>query len=350
MISKTAVITGITGQDGFYLAHYLLDLGYRVVGIDRRTSLPTDYRLRTLRGSPNLLVITGDVTDLSSLEHVVSTYQPDEFYHLAAQSHVGESWKAPIATVDITGIGTLNCLEAIRKQKPDCKFYFAGSSEQFGNTIQIPELGTRFPRRFPNAVLNENSPMHPESPYAAAKVFGYNITHVYRRSYDMFASCGILFNHESPVRGDQFVTRKITLGLANILAGHQEELCLGNLSACRDWGFAGDYVKAMHGMLQLDHPDDFVVATGETHSVQEFVDIACDYLNANKGTIKVDPDLLRPKDVDVLIGDSTKAKNILNWEATTSFEELVHMMCDHDKAFVEGRLDIADTFLGVKNG
>jgi GDPmannose 4,6-dehydratase len=319
--------------------------------------MPTDQRLRTLRGSPNFVVVSGDVTDISSIQSVIEKFSPDELYHLAAQSHVGESWNSPISTSDITGIGTLNCLEAIRKAKPECRFYFAGSSEQFGNSIRkdyVSEYeGCRsiVPMKtmadLEDRMLNERSPMHPESPYAAAKVFGYNMTHVYRRSYDMFASCGILFNHESPMRGDQFVTRKITLGLANVLAGNQDCVNLGNLSACRDWGFAGDYVKAMHAMLQLDHPDDFVIATGETHSVQEFVDIASDYMGLNKGTINVDPNLFRPKDVDVLIGDASKAKNILGWEATTSFESLVHMMCDHDKAFVKGRLDIADTFLGV---
>jgi GDPmannose 4,6-dehydratase len=262
---KTAVVTGVTGQDGYYLAEYLLSLGYKVVGIDRRTSLPTTDRLTRFMGTPNFTLVRGDVTDLSSIQDTVSTFKPDEFYHLAAQSHVGVSWKTPVATCDITGMGTLNCLEAIRKFKPDCRFYFAGSSEQFGNSYSK------------SSILNESSSMSPESPYAAAKVFGYNICQVYRRSYDMFTACGILFNHESSVRGRDFVTRKITSQLANIAAGNQEFIELGNMDSFRDWGFAGDYVRAMHAMLQLDEPDDFVIATGETHSVQEFFELTCKY-------------------------------------------------------------------------
>ena len=348
--SPTAIVTGVTGQDGFYLAHYLLSLGYRVVGIDRRTSLPTDQRLRTLRGSPNFFMLNGDVTDISSIEHVMNTFNPDEFYHLAAQSHVGLSWQSPISTVDITGVGTLNCLEAIRKSAPKCKFYFAGSSEQFGNSICERTYAEVDPRNR-HVPLNEKSTMDPESPYAAAKVFGYNITHVYQRSYNMFASCGILFNHESPMRGEQFVTRKITLGLANIAAGNQKQLKLGNLDACRDWGFAGDYVKAMHAMLQIDNPDDFVIATGETHSVREFLEIACDYFGIpgpnESDQVISDPNLFRPKDVNVLLGDASKAKKLLDWEPEVSFEKLVQMMCEHDKHYVSGRMDLADTHLGV---
>ena len=339
-MSKTAIITGITGQDGFYLAHYLLSLGYRVVGLDRRTSLPTDERLRTLRGSPNFFILNGDVTDLSSIENVVNKFHPDEFYHLAAQSHVGLSWETPISTVDITGVGVLNCLEALRKNRPECRFYFAGSSEQFGNSHS---------NMAESAMLDETSPMHPESPYAAAKVFGYNISQVYRRSYDMFTSCGILFNHESPMRGEQFVTRKITLALARIHAGQQDILELGNLSACRDWGFAGDYVRAMHSMLQHNEPDDFVIATGKTYSVQQFLDQALAYFGIDADRVRVNSELYRPKDVDVLIGDAAKARELLGWEPEMNFHELVNIMCEHDLHYVKGRMDQADTCLGVTN-
>lgn len=318
-LMKTAVIDGITGQDGYYLAHYLLGLNYRVIGIDRRTSLPTDERLRSLRGNPNLVIVHGDVTDLASIQEVARMFTPDEWYHLAAQSHVGHSWETPVSTCEITGIGTLNCLEAIRRFRPECRFYFAGSSEQFGNSIEQ------------DGFLTEGSPMNPESPYAAAKVFGYNITQVYRRSYDLFASCGVLFNHESPIRGDQFVTRKITSTLARIKWGVEDRIQLGNMTACRDWGFAGDYVKAMHAILQHNEPDDFVVATGETHSVREFFDIACKHFELEpEKVLEINEKYMRPKDVQVLLGDSSKAARVLNWRPTTSFERLVQMMCDYD--------------------
>jgi len=315
-MSKTSIITGVTGQDGFYLAHYLLQLGHYVIGIRRRTSMPTDGRLRTLRGSPNFVLVDGDVTDISSIQNAIRKFQPDEFYHLAAQSHVAMSWKYPIATCDITGLSVLNCLEAIRQDKSDCRFYFAGSSEQFGNS---------------GGHLNERSPMNPESPYAAAKVFGFNISQVYRRSYDMFTTCGILFNHESPLRGEEFVTRKITMGLARIKWGQQEFIELGNMDACRDWGFAGDYVRAMHAMLQLDKPNDFVIATGETHSVQKFFDACCEWFELDPEKVyRFNSQFKRPKDVDVLLGDSSKAKAALNWYPQCSFNELVDKMCRYD--------------------
>jgi len=324
-MSKTAVITGITGQDGFYLAHYLLEQGYRVVGLVRRTSLPTQTRLRTLRGSPNLHLVNGDVTDSSCVQRIVKEFRPDEFYHLAAQSHVGMSWEYAGLTSQVTGIGVLNCLEAVRSEKPDCRFYFAGSSEQFGNSIGKPVEGEI--QRY----LNEDSRMEPESPYAAAKVFGYNITRVYRRSFDMFAACGILFNHESPVRGEEFVTRKITSNLARVKWGLQEYVELGNMDACRDWGFAGDYVRAMHAMLQQDEPDDFVIATGETNSVKSFFNACCEWFNLNpEGVYRVNPKYMRPKDVEVLLGDSSKAQNALGWEPKCHFEELVEKMCQYD--------------------
>ena len=320
-MSKTAIITGITGQDGFYLASYLLEQGYRVVGIVRRTSLPTNGRLRTLLGSPNLHLVHGDVTDLSSIQKAIREFQPHEFYHLAAQSHVGMSWEYAEQTTQATGVGVLNCLDALRSEKPECRFYFAGSSEQFGNPIQEGRV----------AILNEESPMEPESPYAAAKVFGYNITRVYRRSFDMFATCGILFNHESPVRGEEFVTRKITSNLARVKWGLQDYVELGNMAACRDWGFAGDYVRVMHAMLQHDVPDDFVVATGETNSVQHFFNECCKWFDLDPVAVyKANPKYMRPKDIDVLLGDSSKAQERLGWKPECDFGQLVEKMCQYD--------------------
>lgn len=319
---KTAIITGITGQDGFYLAHHLLGLGYYVVGIRRRTSMPTDGRLRTLRGSPNFVLVDGDISDLSSLQDAVRKFKPDEFYHLAAQSHVAMSWKYPITTCELTGMGVLNCLEALRQVKPDTRFYFAGSSEQFGNPINNGKT----------LILNEDTRMEPESPYAAAKAFGFNITQVYRRSYGMFATCGILFNHESPLRGEEFVTRKITSNLARVAWGLQEYVELGNMDAKRDWGFAGDYVRAMHAMLQLDEPSDFVIATGETHSVKEFFDTCCEQFGLDPDKVyKINPEFKRPKDVEVLLGDSSKARKMLNWYPQCSFKQLVEKMVTYDR-------------------
>jgi GDPmannose 4,6-dehydratase len=314
-----AVITGVTGQDGYYLTRLLLNKGYRVIGVRRRTSLPTDRRLAAFRGTPNFVLVDGDVTDQGSIEQIVGDFRPDEFYHLAEQSHVQRSWDYPTMTAQVTGLGTLNCLEAIRRVYPQCRFYFAGSSEQFGNASEG------------GAQLDESSPMMPESPYAAAKVFGYNISQVYRRSFSMFVACGILFNHESPMRGEEFVTRRITMGLARIKHGLQTHLTLGNTQAKRDWGFAGDYVEAMWKMLQIDHPMDFVIATGETHSVQEFVDASCEFYGLDAAqVIKSDPKLFRPKDVNVLIGNARLAKKHLQWEAKTHFNSLVTGMCAYD--------------------
>jgi GDPmannose 4,6-dehydratase len=320
-MNKTAVITGVTGQDGFYLARYLLQLGYYVVGVKRRTSTPSDIRLRTLKGSPNFVLVDGDISDISSIQDIVRKFKPDELYHLAAQSHVAMSWKYPVTTCELTGLGVLNCLEALRQECPKCRFYFAGSSEQFGNPIHNGKVLT----------LNEETPMEPESPYAAAKVFGFNITQVYRRSYGMFASCGILFNHESPLRGEEFVTRKITSNLARVKWGLQEFVELGNMDARRDWGFAGDYVVAMHSMLQIDRPDDFVIATGNTNSVRKFFDACCNWFELDASKVyKINTAFMRPKDVEVLLGDSTKARKALHWEPTCNFDQLVNKMCSYD--------------------
>lgn len=319
--NKTAVISGVGGQDGFYLTHYLLGLGYRVIGVLRRTSTPNDLRLRFLKGSPNFHLVHGDVTDLSSMQRIVRDFQPHEFYNLAAQSHVALSWEYPITTAEITGLGVLNCLEAIRKEKSDCRFYQAGSSEQFGNSVA----------KMANGVLNEDSPMEPESPYAVAKTFAHDMTVCYRRSFDMFATCGILFNHESPMRGEEFVTRKITIGLARVHWGLQEHVELGNMDACRDWGFAKDYVQAMHAILQQDKPDDFVIATGKTHSVREFFNACCEYFTLDPQEVyKVNPKFMRPKDIDVLIGDASKARSTLDWKPECDFRTLVTKMCQYD--------------------
>ncbi len=322
-MAKKAIITGVTGQDGYYLARHLLKEGYQVTGIRRRRANPTtaDRRVEMLRADPSFVLVDGDITDLSSILSVVAAFKPDEFYHLAAQSHVGKSWSMAGLTLETTGMGTFNCLEAVRLAHKECRFYFAGSSEQFGNA---PGAGT-------SMVIDEETPMHPESPYAAAKVLGYNMSHVYRRSYDMFVSCGILFNHESPLRGREFVTRKITSHLAEIKHGQRNRVKLGNMEAKRDWGYAGDYVKAMHLMLQTDEPDDFVIATGETFSVREFFESACGRFQLDpEEVLEIDPSLLRPKDVGVLIGNADKARSVLGWEPKVDFRRLTKMMCRHD--------------------
>lgn len=325
--NRSAIITGVSGQDGYYLSKYLLDLGYRVIGVMRRTSTPSDIRLRTLKGTPNFVLVDGDVTDISSIQRLIKLFKPDELYHLAAQSHVALSWEYPLQTAETTGLGVLNCLEALRQEKPDCRFYFAGSSEQFGNSIGNPIY-----KQIYGDSLSEDSPMEPESPYAAAKVFGYNITQVYRRSFNMFASCGILFNHESPLRGENFVTRKITSQLARVKWGLQEYVELGNLNSCRDWGFAGDYVRAMHAILQHDEPDDFVIGTGRSYSCRRFFELAADYAGVSnwESRIEIDPNLFRPTEVHVLVADPLKAEDKLGWRPDWSFDDLVRNMMLHD--------------------
>ncbi len=341
---KTAIITGITGQDGSYLAELLLDKGYTVYGLVRRTSQPTQGRnlINHLMDNDNFNLVNGDLTDQSSIDNAVKEIQPDEFYNLGAQSFVPESWRSPTMTADVTGLGALRCLEAIKLVKPDCKFYQAGSSEQFGDVREIPQ--------------NELTPFYPRSPYGCAKVFAYDITRNYRESYGLFACTGILFNHESPRRGLEFVTRKVTMTVARIAKGLDECLSIGNVKAKRDWGFAGDYVEMQWRMLQQENPEDFVVATGETHSVQEMINLAFSRVNLEltwsgegvdtiatdqNGVIRVrtNPKFFRPAEVDLLVGDYSLAAEKLGWKPSTSFSELVEMMVDSDLKIVEDALE-----------
>lgn len=341
---KTAIITGVTGQDGSYLAELLLSKGYQVYGLVRRTSQPTQGRslINHLLDNDNFHLVNGDLTDQSSIDNAVKEIQPDEFYNLGAQSFVPESWRSPTMTADVTGLGALRCLEAIKLVKPDCKFYQAGSSEQYGEVREIPQ--------------NELTPFYPRSPYGCAKVFAYEITRNYRESYGLYACTGILFNHESPRRGLEFVTRKVTMTVARISSGLDEFLSIGNVKAKRDWGFAGDYVEMQWRMLQQEEPEDFVVATGETHSVQDMIDLAFRRVGFNltwsgegvdtiatdqNGVIRVktNPKFFRPAEVDLLIGDYTLASQKLGWKPSTTFEELVNMMVDSDVKVVKDALE-----------
>ncbi len=315
MSGKKALITGITGQDGSYLSELLLEKGYKVYGMVRRASVERFDRIEHIQDRLNL--IQGDLTDQSSLDEAIKSVQPDEVYNLAAQSFVPTSWNQPTLTGEVTGIGATRVLEAVRKIKPDAKFYQASSSEMFGKVREVPQT--------------ELTPFHPRSPYGVAKVYGHFITVNYRESYNLFACSGILFNHESPRRGFEFVTRKITNGAAKIKLGLANELRLGNLDAKRDWGFAGDYVKAMWLMLQQDEPDDYVIATGETHSVQEFVEAAFGHAGLDwKKHVVIDPRFIRPAEVDSLVGDPSKARKKLGWKPRVSFHELVKMMVEED--------------------
>lgn len=320
MEKKKAFITGITGQDGSYLAEFLLNKGYRVHGLVRRSSSVVRTRLEHLYKEykdKELFLHYGDMSDSSNLAKILYSIQPDEVYNLAAQSHVKVSFDMPEYTADIVGIGTLRLLEWLHQEKPDTKFYQASSSEMFGKVIETPQ--------------NEKTPFHPRSPYGCAKVFAHNITVNYRESYNMFTVSGILFNHESPRRGENFVTRKITKGVAEILAGKKEKIYLGNLDAKRDWGYAKDYVEAMWLMLQQDKPDDFVIATGETHSVKEFLEEAFSLADLNwKNYIEINEKYFRPAEVDILIGDASKAKEKLDWVPKTKFNELVKIMLTAD--------------------
>jgi GDPmannose 4,6-dehydratase len=330
---KTAIITGINGQDGYYLAKLLLEKGYRVVGIQRRTSTSTSWRIGLLPmyevaiREGRLILEAGDITDFSSVARIISTYQPDEFYNLAAQSQVWHSFKSPLSTLEITGLGAANCLEAVRQIAPSCRFYQAGSSEQYGNSAiygkDQPEAGVVFER-----VLDENSPMIPRSPYGCAKLMAHTLVRNYREAYGMFAVGGILFNHESPYRGSEFVTRKITSGIADIMAGTTTAIELGNLDSWRDWGHAEDYMHAAWLMLQQDKPVDYVIATGETHQISEFLNMAFAAVGIEDPSkyVKINQSLVRPSEVDVLIGDCTKAKQELGWEPQYTFDELVYQM------------------------
>jgi GDPmannose 4,6-dehydratase len=314
-MTKTAFITGITGQDGSYLAELLLEKGYDVYGLVRRLSTPNIGYIKHIISDIHLF--EGDLMDQSSLNEAIKTSMPDEVYNLAAQSFVATSWTQPVLTGEINALGTIRVLEAIRYYKKDVRFYQASSSEMFGKVQETPQ--------------KESTPFYPRSPYGISKVFAYWATINYRESYDLFASNGILFNHESPRRGIEFVTRKITDGVARIYHGLDTELKLGNLDAQRDWGFAGDYVKAMWKMLQQDEPDDFVIATGEAHSVREFVDLAFREVGLDYHQyVKVDQAFFRPADVIFLRGDSSKAKVKLGWSPEVSFDQLVKMMVKSD--------------------
>jgi GDPmannose 4,6-dehydratase len=311
----TALITGITGQDGSYLAELLLAKGYEVHGLIRRTSQDHYPRIAHLEGQ--LQLWPGDLHDQTSLTDILFRLRPGEIYHLASQSFVGTSWQQPILTCDVTGLGTVRLLEAMRLAAPQARFYHASSSEQFGLVRESPQ--------------SESTPFHPRSPYGVAKVFAHHATINYRESYNLFACCGILFNHESPRRGREFVTRRISHGAAAIRLGLADDLRLGNLAARRDWGYAGDYVQAMWLMLQQDQPDDYVVGTGQTHSVEDFARLAFARLDLNwRQWIVTDPALVRPAEVDLLLADPTKAHQRLGWRPSVAFNELVGMMVDAD--------------------
>lgn len=347
-MGKTAVITGITGQDGFYLTSLLLSKGYVVVGLVRHTSMPTDQRISQIKHQ-NLFLVEGDLTDVMSIYRIIKDYQPDEFYHLGAQSHVGESFKIPISTLEINGIGTLNCLEAIRNVKPDTKFYFAGSSEMFGNHLSDEYSEDR------NIIvpLDEQSPMTARSPYGASKIYGYHITKNYREAYGMFAAAGILFNHSSPIRGETFVSRKITMGVADIMAGRIDKLALGNLDASRDWFFAGDAAKAMYKILQQAVPRDFVIAMGQDYSIRHFLDIAFGYVNLDwKKFVIIDQKFFRPSELHTLVGNAGKAYWMLGWKPTVAFDTMVEMMVRYDMADPDDKRKlIGDELLqGEQNG
>lgn len=311
---KKAFITGITGQDGSYLAELLLEKGYKVYGLTRRTSTQNFERIQHLMHNPNLELVSGDLIDQQSLTFALQEIQPDEVYGLAAQSFVKTSWEQPVLTGEFTALGVTRTLEAVRFACPQARFYQASSSEMFGKVREVPQ--------------KESTPFYPRSPYGVAKVYGHWITINYRESFNMYAVSGILFNHESPRRGLEFVTRKIANGVARIKLGKQTHVELGNLEAKRDWGYAKDYVEAMWLMLQQETPDDYVIATGETHSVQEFLELACQVAGIPdwQSVYKHNPKYDRPAEVDLLIGDARKAQEKLGWKPKTTFRELVELM------------------------
>jgi len=314
-MTKRALVTGITGQDGSYLAEFLLEQGYEVIGMVRRTSTVNFERIDHIQD--RVVLVPGDLLDQTSMIDIMQEHKPDEIYNLAAQSFVPTSWKQPVFTGDCTAMGVTRVLEAMRNAVPKARFYQASSSEMFGKVQEVPQ--------------RETTPFYPRSPYGVAKVYGHWITVNYRESYDLFASSGILFNHESPRRGLEFVTRKVSHGVARIKLGLARELRLGNLEARRDWGFAGDYVKAMWLMLQQDNPDDYVVGTGETHSVRELCEVAFDHVGLDwEQHVVADRQFYRPAEVDMLVSDPGKAREKLGWEPQVSFEGLVRMMVDAD--------------------
>lgn len=320
-MSKRAIISGITGQDGSYLAEFLLDQGYEVVGIVRRSSASNLWRIQHL--VDRLQLRPADLLDQLSLIRVIDEVRPDEFYNLAAMSFVPASWEQPMLTGEFNAQGVTRVLDAIRQVDSSIRFYQASSSEMFGKVLEVPQT--------------ETTPFYPRSPYGVSKVFGHHITVNYRESYDLFACSGILFNHESPRRGLEFVTRKVSDGVARIKLGQTDQLKLGNLEACRDWGFAGDYVRAMWMMLQQDQASDFVVATGVSHSVKDLVAIAFEHVGLDwQSHVKTDPSLLRPAEVDRLVGDASRAREILDWKPSLDLATLIRMMVDADLERVKG--------------
>jgi len=322
-MTKTALITGVTGQDGSYLAEFLLSQGYRVVGMVRRTSTINFDRIRHIQN--DIDVVQGDLLDQTSLVDLLQEYRPDEVYNLAAQSFVPTSWKQPVLTGEFTALGVTRMLEAVRMVNPQVKFYQASSSEMFGKAQEVPQ--------------SERTPFYPRSPYGVAKVYGHWITVNYRESYNLFACSGILFNHESPRRGLEFSTHKVTRGVAKIKLGQAKELRLGNLESRRDWGYAGDYVRAMWLMVQQPQPDDYVIATGETHAVRELCDVAFKHVGLSyQDYVVQDKRFFRPAEVDLLVGDASKAGRVLGWEPTMTFTQLVQMMVEADlEAIKNGR-------------
>ena len=326
------MVSGITGQDGSYLAEFLLEKGYKVVGLKRRTSVICTERVDHIYDNPNFKMEYFDLNDVGCMYRLLNQYRPDEFYNLAAQSHVKVSFEIPEDTVEGIAMGTLRLLNAIKEVSPKTKFYQASSSEMFGDNPEYPQ--------------NENTKLMPASPYACAKVFAHNLVRNYREAYGMFACSGILFNHESPRRGETFVTRKITLAAANIGYLQQDKLYLGNLESRRDWGFAGDYVEAMWLMLQQEDPEDFVIATGETHTVREFLELV--FKAAGLGDpdryVEIDPRLFRPQEVPLLLGDASKAREKLGWEPKTDLQQLARMMYDSDLGVIAKKLRLSGKF------
>ena len=327
-----ALITGITGQDGSYLADFLLEKGYEIYGLVRRSSLEKYDRIQHIVNQ--IRFVEGDLTDQGSLDVAIQEVNPDEVYNLAAQSFVPVSWNQPVLTADVTGLGVLRVLEAIRKHSPKTRFLQASSSEMFGKVLEKPQT--------------EKTPFHPRSPYGVAKVFGHHITVNYRESYGIFACSSICFNHESPRRGAEFVTRKVTQNVAKIKLGVTEKLKMGNLEAQRDWGFAGDYIRAMWQMVQQNTAEDYVISTGKTHSVEQLLQAAFSYVGLDwKKYVEIDPKLVRPAEVDYLCGNSAKAERQLGWKPEISFEKLIHMMVDSDLAAVKQTLAQRPAAAGV---